>query len=108
VILLTRLGGPVFALNPDLIERADCTPDTVITMVDGKKHVVAESLPEVIALIRQFRASVIADAQYLASTQPSTRPAPRPEPPSPAPGKSPGPDTDAEPTNVVPLHRRER
>jgi flagellar protein FlbD len=70
VILLTRLGGPVFALNPDLVERADCTPDTVITLVDGKKYVVAESLPEVIALIRQFRATVVADAQYL-SHQPT-------------------------------------
>ena len=46
MILLTRLGGPVFALNPDLVERADCTPDTVITLVDGKKYIVAESLPE--------------------------------------------------------------
>ncbi|GIJ48666.1 hypothetical protein Val02_55520 [Virgisporangium aliadipatigenens] len=108
MILLTRLGGPVFALNPDLIERADCTPDTVITMVDGKKHVVAESLPEVIALIRQFRASVIADAQHLANERPSTRPSSRPEPPSPVPDKPPASDNDAEPTNVVPLHRRER
>ena len=37
MILLTRLNGPVFALNPDLVERADSTPDTVITLVDGTK-----------------------------------------------------------------------
>ena len=71
MILLTRLGGPVFALNPDLVERADCTPDTVITLVDGKKYVVAESLPEVITLIRQFRATVVADAQTLTTQAPA-------------------------------------
>ena len=37
MILLTRLNGPPFALNADLIERAEATPDTVITLVDGTK-----------------------------------------------------------------------
>ena len=100
MILLTRLGGPVFALNPDLVERADCTPDTVITLVDGKKYVVAESLPEVITLIRQFRATVVADAQQL-TTQPH-HPAGRS-----AHADLPRREPDAT-TNVVHLHRRER
>jgi flagellar protein FlbD len=65
VILLTRLGGPTFALNQDLIERADATPDTVVTLVDGTKYVVTESLPELVELVRTFRASVITEAQYL-------------------------------------------
>ncbi|MDQ1717392.1 MAG: Flagellar and Swarming motility protein, partial [Pseudonocardiales bacterium] len=33
LIILRRLSGPQFALNPDLIERAEATPDTVVTMV---------------------------------------------------------------------------
>ena len=102
MILLTRLGGPVFALNPDLVERADCTPDTVITLVDGKKYIVAESLPEVISLIRQFRATIVADAQNLAQQAPGA-----PTRPQAAPHLS-TVDTDAEPTNVVQLHPRER
>ena len=90
VILLTRLNGPVFALNPDLVERADCTPDTVITLVDGTKYLVAESLPELVALIRQYRATVVADAQQLVASPPA-------------------PDTDTDPdSNVFQLHRRER
>jgi flagellar protein FlbD len=101
VILLTRLGGPVFALNPDLVERADCTPDTVITLVDGKKYIVAESLPEVISLIRQFRASIVADAQHLAQ---APGPAARPQ----VVTDQSTVDTEAEPTNVVQLHPRER
>ncbi|WP_432830403.1 flagellar FlbD family protein [Dactylosporangium sp. CA-092794] len=94
MILLTRLNGPVFALNPDLIERADCTPDTVITLVDGTKYLVAESLPEVVALIRQYRASVVAEAQNLAGQTPDERAAAAAE--------------RVKETNVVRLHRRER
>ncbi|GGK18063.1 hypothetical protein GCM10010124_08340 [Pilimelia terevasa] len=99
MILVTRLNGSAFALNPDLVERADCTPDTVITLVDGTKYVIAESVPEFIALVREYRSSLIAAAQRIGPT---------PVPP---------PDDDAEVrqatatddvTNVVPLHRKER
>ncbi|HKS99857.1 MAG TPA: flagellar FlbD family protein [Rugosimonospora sp.] len=62
MILVTRLNGAAFALNPDLIERADSTPDTVVTLVDGTKYVIAESVPDFIELVRQYRASVIAEA----------------------------------------------
>jgi flagellar protein FlbD len=68
VILVTRLNGAVFALNVDLIERADATPDTVVTLVDGTKYVIAESLTDLIDLIRDFRASIIALAQRLESS----------------------------------------
>jgi flagellar protein FlbD len=113
VILLTRLGGPVFALNPDLVERCDCTPDTVITLVDGKKYLVAESLPEIISLIRQYRATVIADAQHMAGEAPVAVPHNQPSHParttrSATDGGEQPTDTDAEPTNVVQLHPRER
>jgi flagellar protein FlbD len=66
VLQLTRLGGPVFALNPDLIERAEATPDTVVTLVNGSRYVVRESLEELTALISEYRASIIATAQVLA------------------------------------------
>jgi flagellar protein FlbD len=62
VIILTRLGGHEMAVNPDLIERAESTPDTVITMLDGHKLVVAESIDEVVERVRHWRASVAADA----------------------------------------------
>ena len=60
VITLTRLNGHPFALNPDLIERLDVTPDTVVTLIDGAKYLVAEPLDAVIDSIRRFRASVVA------------------------------------------------
>ncbi|RZS91425.1 uncharacterized protein YlzI (FlbEa/FlbD family) [Motilibacter rhizosphaerae] len=65
MIVLTRLNGQAFALNPDLIERAEATPDTVVTLVDGKKYVVGESVREVVVLVRNFRAGVISTAQAM-------------------------------------------
>jgi flagellar protein FlbD len=65
MILLTRLNGPQIAVNADLIERAEATPDTVLTLVDGTKYLVAESVQEVIDRVRVFRASVLVAAKEL-------------------------------------------
>ncbi len=65
MIILTRLGGHEMAVNPDLIERAEPTPDTVLTMVDGHKIVVTESVEEVVERVRTWRASVAARAYAL-------------------------------------------
>jgi flagellar protein FlbD len=70
VIILTRLGGHQVAVNPDLIERAEPTPDTVLTMLDGHKIVVAESVDELLAAIRSWRASVAAEAFVLSQVVP--------------------------------------
>jgi flagellar protein FlbD len=60
MVTLTRLTGSAFALNPDLVERADCTPDTVITLVDGTKYLVRESVEEVVEKVLDYRAKIIA------------------------------------------------
>jgi flagellar protein FlbD len=77
VLQLTRLGGPVFALNPDLIERAEATPDTVVTLVNGSKYVIRESLEELGALICAYRAEIISAAQITADTRGSAISKPR-------------------------------
>ena len=59
MITLTRISGSVFALNADLIERIDSTPDTVITLVDGKKYVVLESPDSVTRAIRDYRIEIL-------------------------------------------------
>jgi flagellar protein FlbD len=92
VILVTRLNGAVFALNPDLVERADCTPDTVVTLVDGTKYVIAESVPEFIDSVRHYRASLISQASRLDSGEVTTR----------------DENVDEQTAVVVPLHRKER
>ena len=35
MILVTRLTGAAFAVNPDLLERVEATPDTVLTLIDA-------------------------------------------------------------------------
>ena len=67
MILLRRLGGPVFALNADLIERVEATPDTVITLVAGNKYVVSESLDDVMRLIMEYRAQILILADNMSS-----------------------------------------
>ncbi|MFB9376560.1 flagellar FlbD family protein [Kineococcus gynurae] len=65
MILVTRLNGSVFALNPDLIQRVDATPDTVVTLVDGAKFVITEPLADVVDRVMAFRARVVATAHAL-------------------------------------------
>ncbi|HAZ37479.1 MAG TPA: endoflagellar protein [Clostridiaceae bacterium] len=55
MIKLTGLNNKALYLNPDLFEKLEVTPDTVITLSNGKKYVVKESPDEVIELIIQFR-----------------------------------------------------
>lgn len=66
MITLTRLSGSAFVLNSDLIERIDSTPDSVVTLIDGKKYVVCESLEEIIDLVREYRGQVVAFGSQLA------------------------------------------
>lgn len=65
MILLTRLNGTAFALNADLIERVETSPDTVVSMVDGRKYVVAESAAEVRDRVVAFRAAILVAADRL-------------------------------------------
>jgi flagellar protein FlbD len=65
MITVTRRNGPSFALNPDLIERIDTTPETVITLVDGAEYIVRESVDEVIARVRESKAAIIALSHLL-------------------------------------------
>lgn len=62
MICLTRLNGEPFALNPDLIERVEAHPDTVISLNDNVRFLVRESLQEVLVAIRDCRADVLATA----------------------------------------------
>jgi flagellar protein FlbD len=45
MIIVTRLHGASVAVNCDLIERVEATPDTVLTLVDGSRYGVRESVP---------------------------------------------------------------
>ena len=63
MIVVTRLNGTRFAVNPDLIERIHESPDTHLVTLDGAAYVVLESLAEVVELIADYRAYVLSKAR---------------------------------------------
>jgi flagellar protein FlbD len=52
-------------INEDLIESIEATPDTVLTLVDGRKIVVADAPQLVVDRARVYRASVLAATEEL-------------------------------------------
>jgi flagellar protein FlbD len=65
MIIVTRLNGTQFAVNPDLVERINANPDTTLVMVDGAKYIITESMTEIIDRIAEYRARVVSLAQNL-------------------------------------------
>lgn len=59
MILVHKLKGEPLFVNCDLIDTIEATPDTVVSLADGRKLVVSESPEEVVDRARKFRASVI-------------------------------------------------
>lgn len=55
MIEVTKLNGTRFLMNSDLIEIVEETPDTVITLNDGKKYIVKETMREIKDLVRTTR-----------------------------------------------------
>lgn len=55
MIYLTRLNGEKLAVNVDLIELLEATPDTVVTLTTGRKLVVKESVAQISAGIIKIK-----------------------------------------------------
>ncbi|TQL01628.1 flagellar FlbD family protein [Cellulomonas sp. SLBN-39] len=92
MIVVTRLNGGQFGVNPDLIQRVDRAPDTILTLIDGTKFIVRESLDEVIELVTAYRAGLLARSREVDR-------GPRME-------LVPAPEAETEPTPPVPLRPR--
>ena len=48
MIKVTRLNGQPFVVNAELIRSIEATPDTTITLINGDRLIVKESMDEVI------------------------------------------------------------
>ncbi len=55
MIEVTKLNGTKFLINSNLIGMVEETPDTVLTLTDGRKVIVKESRLEVKNLIKTTR-----------------------------------------------------
>lgn len=59
MIQLTRLNNTVITINSDLIKFVEQSPDTVITLLNGEKILVRESVPEILERVVEFRRRVL-------------------------------------------------
>jgi flagellar protein FlbD len=64
MIPLTRPDGSSLLVNPDRIELVEETPDTVLTMTDGKKLLVREAAAEVANRFHFYQRSLHIDARF--------------------------------------------
>lgn len=55
MIEVTRLNGTKITINAEHIETVDETPDTVITLVSGKKFIVTEKTEDVTSLVIEYK-----------------------------------------------------
>ena len=58
MISLTRTTGERCCLDPAHMVCVESDPATVVTMTDGARYVVAETVAQVIERVRTFRAAV--------------------------------------------------
>ena len=72
MIRLTRLNQQPLAVNSDLIKFVEQTHDTVLTLINGDKVVVRESLEEVIRLTLEFRRSILTDVTAAHAAAPAS------------------------------------
>jgi flagellar protein FlbD len=55
MIFLTRSNGAKFYINPELIQTVEETPDTIITLTNGKKIIVRDTSQEVAERFIEYR-----------------------------------------------------
>ena len=58
LIEVTRLNDKKIILNAELIESIESTPDTVLTLVTGKKFIVKEGCQEVKNLVLSYKRDI--------------------------------------------------
>jgi flagellar protein FlbD len=66
MILLTKINKAPIAVNADLIQYIEETPDTIITLSNNDKVVVAEGMAEIIDKVVHYRRLIngLIDSEY--------------------------------------------
>jgi uncharacterized protein YlzI (FlbEa/FlbD family) len=55
VITVTRLDGTELVVNAELIQLIEATPDTHLTLTDGRRLIVQEDSSEIVARVIAYR-----------------------------------------------------
>ncbi|MBE6053329.1 MAG: endoflagellar protein [Clostridium sartagoforme] len=59
MINLTAMNNKAFILNADHIEKVEEVPETLITLTNGKKYIVLESIEEVIEKVISYKNKIV-------------------------------------------------
>ena len=57
MIKLTRLNNSKLVINAEMIEFVEAIPDTLVSLVSGKKIMVTESVDQVVEQVVEFKKS---------------------------------------------------
>ena len=59
MIKVTAMNNNEFVLNADHIEKIEEVPETLITLTNGKKYIVLESVEEVIEEVLRYKNKIV-------------------------------------------------
>ena len=60
MIDVTAMNNKEFILNADHIEKIEEVPETLITLTNGKKYIVLESVEEVVDKVLKYKNKIVA------------------------------------------------
>jgi flagellar protein FlbD len=69
VIALQRINGSSFVLNGDHIESVEATPDSVITLTNGKKIVSKNSVEDIVRKVIKYKQMCNQSIQVVTRTE---------------------------------------
>jgi flagellar protein FlbD len=73
MIKLSRLNGQEFILNADLIETLEATPDTIVSLSNGKKIMVKNPLDDIVVKTIKYRQLCNTAVQVIKRTLPDEK-----------------------------------
>ena len=59
MISLTRINDSSIVLNAELIEFIEANPDTIISLSNGHKYLVKDTVDEVVEKVKEYKRSIL-------------------------------------------------
>ncbi|WP_291652307.1 flagellar FlbD family protein [Clostridium sp.] len=59
MINVTAMNNKEFILNADHIEKIEEVPETLITLTNGKKYIVLESVEEIVEKVIRYKNKIV-------------------------------------------------
>ncbi len=66
------MNGDEMVINAELIETLEATPDTVVTLTNGKRLVVRESVDEIVRKVVEYKRGIFLMPHGCPSSSPGT------------------------------------